>query len=471
MLYDKLKKYSNSGIYPFHMPGHKRNNTDISNILPYGIDLTEINGFDNLHNASGCIKELEQKTANAYSVNNAFLLVNGATGGILASIRAMTNYGDTIIMARNCHKSVYNAIEICGLNPVYVQPETDDEFGIFSSVAPSEIENQLIKNPNASLVILTSPTYEGVVSDIKAISKICKKYCVKLFVDEAHGAHFPFCKIFPEEAVKCGADAAVVSLHKTLPSLTQTALLLTDDINLSKKFEENLSVFETSSPSYILMSSIENCIEYICDNPKIFDTYADNLKNFNECVKSFETLKILCFGSDSINNHSFFNFDIGKIIISTAHIGINGTELANILREKYKIETEMAYGNYVLAMTSVCDTKEGFDRLSNALISIDKDFVSNSKINKSKFKTEIPKKQFNASQRYKYKAETVALSMTQGRTSLEYVWAYPPGVPLLVPGEIITDALIEEIAFLIKTNTEIFSNEKNMPESISVAVI
>ncbi len=471
MLYDKLKKYSNSGIYPFHMPGHKRKNIDSSNILPYGIDLTEINGFDNLHNAEGCIKELEQKTAKAYSVKKAFLLVNGATGGILASIRAMTNYGDTVITARNCHKSVYNAIELCGLNPVYVQHETDDEFGVFSSVSPSEIEYLLLKNPNARLVILTSPTYEGVVSDIKAISKICKKYGVKLFVDEAHGAHFPFCKIFPEEAVKCGADAAVVSLHKTLPSLTQTALLLTDDVDLSKKFEDNLSVFETSSPSYVLMSSIENCIEYICNNPKIFNTYSDNLNNFNECVKRLKNLKLLCFGSDNIKNHSFFDFDIGKIIISTAHIDINGTELANIFREKYKIETEMAYNDYVLAMTSVCDTKEGFDKLSNALISIDKDFISNSEIIKNKFKTEIPKKQFNASQRYKYKSETVALSRAQGRISLEYVWAYPPGIPLLVPGEVITDALIEEIAFLIKTNTDIFSSEKNMPENISVAVI
>ena len=213
MLYDKLKSYKESGIYPFHMPGHKRKDITNDGLLPYNIDLTEIDGFDNLHNACGCIKEIEKKAEKLYCVNRALLLVNGATGGILASIRAMTDYGDKIIVARNCHKSVYNAIELCGLNPEYILPEYDENYGIFASISPQNLKTLLDKNPDTKLVIITSPTYEGIVSDIKSISDICHRYGAMLFVDEAHGAHFPFSEKFPSEAVKCGADVAVVSLH------------------------------------------------------------------------------------------------------------------------------------------------------------------------------------------------------------------------------------------------------------------
>ena len=273
MLYDKLKSYKDSGIYPFHMPGHKRNDILNDGLLPYEIDLTEIEGFDNLHNACGCIREIEKKAEKLYRVNRAFLLVNGSTGGILSSIRAMTNFGDKIIVTRNCHKSVYNAIELCGLNPEYILPEYDENNGVFTSVSPHKLEELLRENPDTKLVVITSPTYEGVVSDIKAIADICHKNGAMLFVDEAHGAHFPFSEKFPSEAVRCGADVAVVSLHKTLPSFTQTALLLTDNSELSDKLQENLSVFETSSPSYILMSAIENCLDYISENKNDFEVY------------------------------------------------------------------------------------------------------------------------------------------------------------------------------------------------------
>ena len=234
MLYDKLKKYSKSGVYPFHMPGHKRNPMLCDGIMPYGIDLTEIDGFDNLHNAEGCIFEVQNLAERLYNVKKAFLLVNGATGGILSAVRAMTNRGDKVIVARNSHKSVYNALELCGLEPEYIVPAVDDEFGINCSITPLQVEKAIVENPNTKLLIITSPTYEGVVSDIKEISRIAHLHNVSVLVDEAHGAHFPFSKSFPSEAVASGADAAVASLHKTLPSLTQTALLLTS--NACRKF-------------------------------------------------------------------------------------------------------------------------------------------------------------------------------------------------------------------------------------------
>lgn len=467
MLYDKLKSYKNSGIYPFHMPGHKRIDILNDGLLPYGIDLTEIEGFDNLHNACGCIIEIEKKAEKLYRVNRAFLLVNGSTCGILSSIRAMTNFGDKIIVARNCHKSVYNAIELCGLNPEYILPEYDEKYGVFTSVAPENLETLLSKNPDTKLVVITSPTYEGVVSDIKAIADICHKNGAMLFVDEAHGAHFPFSEKLPNEAVKCGADVAVVSLHKTLPSFTQTALLLTDNSELSDKLQENLSVFETSSPSYILMSAIENCLDYIAENKNAFEVYINRLTDFYNETKPLKNLSILY--DDNSFLESCFAYDFGKIVVSTAETNISGTELARILREEYKIETEMSYNDYVIAMTSICDSDEGFNRLKNALLDIDRTLNKNEKSHSNYNFSEIPNRNFYSYQKNNFKAEKIKFQKAQGRVSLEYIWAYPPGIPLIVPGEIITDKLINQINILLSNNIQINSTKNTMPDYIYAA--
>ena len=312
MLYDKLKKYSKSGVYPFHMPGHKRNTALSDGIMPYEIDLTEIDGFDNLHNAESCILEVQNLAEKLYNVKKAFLLVNGATGGILSAVRAMTDRGDKVIVARNSHKSVYNALELCGLTPKYIVPKVDKQFGINCSITPSQAEKAIRENPDAKLLIITSPTYDGVVSDIKEICRIAHLHNVSVLVDEAHGAHFPFSGSFPVEAIQCGADVAVASLHKTLPSLTQTALLLTSNEELINPLAENLAIFETSSPSYVFMSSIEKCLDF-CKNTKAFDEYIIRLNSFDEKCRELKNIKVLCCGNDNIKNHNFFDFDISKI--------------------------------------------------------------------------------------------------------------------------------------------------------------
>lgn len=463
MLYSKLKNYSESGIYPFHMPGHKRTDIKGDSTIPYAIDLTEIYDFDNLHNAEGYIKEVEEKAEMLYSVKHAHILVNGATGGILSSVRAMTSFGDRIIMARNCHKSVYNAVELCSLKPLYVLPEYDSEFGINASVKPSEIEKLLKKYDDIRLVIVTSPTYEGIVSDIKNIAEICHRHGAYLLVDEAHGAHFPFSDSFPSEAVALGADAAIVSLHKTLPSLTQTALLLTNNDKLHLKFAENLSVFETSSPSYILMSSVVVCLDFIEKNKSAFEEYALKLKSFyNEC-KKLKCVNILT------KKYDYFDFDISKLIISVRNTTMSGTELANILRENYKIETEMSYTDYVIAMTSVCDTYEGFERLINALCDIDKSLSKSEISNSGNTEYIIPERSFCSSDRYRIKGRIIDINESSDMVSLEYLWAYPPGIPLLVPGEIISKEIITQIKKLTDSKVELYSTNKNAPNKIYVA--
>ncbi|MDD6433090.1 MAG: aminotransferase class I/II-fold pyridoxal phosphate-dependent enzyme [Ruminococcus bromii] len=466
MLFDKLKEYTKNGIYPFHMPGHKRNNIDEDGIIPYEIDLTEIEGFDNLHSPNNCIKNIEEKAERLYSVNKTFLLVNGATCGILSSIRAMTRAGDKVIVARNCHISVYNAIEICSLEPIYIMPDLLDDFGINNSISPLQIENALKDNPDTSLVIITSPTYEGIVSDIRLISDICHKYGAKLFVDEAHGAHFPFSDRFPSEAVQSGADVAVVSLHKTLPSLTQTALLLTNDNSICNALQANLSIFESSSPSYILMASIEKCLDYIIENGNDFKNYTDNLDSFYCKTQNLKNIKVL-YNQKNICS-SYFDYDFGKILISTSGTTINGKKLAKILRENYKIETEMSYTNYVLAMTSVCDSEQGFTRLADSLIKIDKELRMNPQ-SECHIITELPCKRFKSSQRFNFTPQVISLKNAENKISLEYIWAYPPGIPIIVPGEIISNQIIDTIFALKKNNIDIYSSEKMVPNFITVA--
>lgn len=464
MLYDKLKMYSESGVYPFHMPGHKRNPMLCDGIMPYEIDLTEIDGFDNLHNAESCILEVQNLAEKLYNVKKAFLLVNGATGGILSAVRAMTNRGDKVLVARNSHKSVYNALEICGLEPEYIVPEVDDEFGINCSITPLQVEKAIVENPDAKLLIITSPTYEGVVSDIKGICRIAHLHNVMVLVDEAHGAHFPFSKSFPSEAVASGADAAVASLHKTLPSLTQTALLLTSNESLINSLAENLAIFETSSPSYIFMSSIEKCLDF-CKNTKAFDEYIIRINSFDEKCRELKNIKVLCCGNDNIKNHNFFDFDISKITVSVRGLDINGTQLAEILRNDFKIEPEMVCSDYVLLISTVCDTDEGFARLINALQIIDSK-CSVKELNVCRYSITMPKIAVKPCECSGKDGEFCLLEHSIDKISLEYVWAYPPGIPIIAKGEIITQDIANIIIAQIASGINVCSTKGKIPKEI-----
>lgn len=465
MLYDKLKEYSQSGVYPFHMPGHKRRG--VGGLLPYELDLTEIEGFDDLHDPSGCIREVERKAQELYKARRAFLLVNGTTGGILAAVRAMTCFGNKVIIARNCHRSVYHAAELCCLDPVYILAPVLSGSEIYGSVPPEQVELLLSENRDARLVVITSPTYEGVCSDITKISAICRRYGAALLVDEAHGAHFPFSECFPRPALDSGADAAVVSLHKTLPSPTQTALLLTNNSDLEKSFQKQLAVFETSSPSYLLMSGIELCLRYMENNS--YKEYFKSLSAFYEQAKNLKKIKLLY---PSKKNGLIFDYDPGKLVILTHGTGLTGKELAAILRERYDIETEMSSAHHLIAMTSICDTAEGFKRLINALIDIDlsiKDSeYSAKKINPAMI-SEPPQKRSSPWECFRCKPVETDFEKAVGRTSLEYIYAYPPGIPYIVPGEIIGEETVKKIRSLLANGVEVISSDKKMPARITVA--
>ena len=373
MLYDKLKEYAASGVYPMHMPGHKRNTELLLPGLPYEIDVSEIYGFDFLHDPHGVLKETAEIAAELYGSDRAFPLINGSTVGILAAIGAHAGRGDKVLVARGCHQSVYNAIELFGLEPVFIMPEMDEVTGITCSVDPVAVRSALDSNMDTRLVVITSPTYEGVISDIGAIADISHSRGIPLFVDGAHGAHLGFSKGFPDSAVHSGADITVVSLHKTLPALTQCSLLHVcgERADLGE-LSRLLSVLQTSSPSYVLMASIDRCLRLlVSDKDRLFIEYERCLEQFGRGAAALKKLSVLCKGNDA-PHPGFFAFDPGKIVIVTKDSSISGLELMSILREEYLIEVERAYPGYVIAMTGICDTAEGFGRLADALFMIDK---------------------------------------------------------------------------------------------------
>lgn len=473
-LLDRLKALAASNSIPMHMPGHKRNTALLGTDLPYNIDITEIDGFDNLHGASGILNEYMEEIADFYGTERSFYLVNGSTCGILAGIRAAMKRGGKIAIARNCHKSVYHAIELFGLEAVYLMPEMDEAFGIYGGIATASIADTLNTHPDTQLVVLTSPTYEGVVSDIAAIAEICHGHGIPLMVDEAHGSHFNHSEHFPSSATALGADIVIQSLHKTLSSLTMTSLAhLTGDLIRPEEVARQLAIFESSSPSYVLMASIDRCFRLLRDEgEQLFENYNQRLAGFSEKMEQLQHLKVLCHGNDRSALHpTFFAFDKGKIFISTQGTGLTGQKLSEMLRSEYHIEMEMVYGDHALAMTSVCDTDVAMDALADALLAIDGTLDSKSgehTLYNGTLLFSLPDKQCEIWQALESEKVDCPIENAIGQTAAEYVWAYPPGIPLLVPGERISDGFIRQVHTLLEKGTKVYSDADGLPENIQI---
>ncbi len=451
-LYDAIKAYSRGGSLPMHMPGHKRNTSLLGGDLPYNIDFTEINGLDNLHNPTGIIKNAQEKAAALYDCDKAFLLVNGSTCGILAAVHSTVRYGGDVIMARGSHKSVYNAVALRGAKAHYIYPPTDNLTGVCASVTPDSVEEAFHECPQAQTVIVTSPTYEGVISDISAIANIAHSHGVPLIVDGAHGAHLRF--VYGTDYFD-GADIVIMSLHKTLPALTQTAVaVLNGGLVSSEDFAAALGIFETSSPSYILMASADRCLDFIYNNgTEMFLNYNNLIKSFSEDMRGLKHLSVLCMGSDSLKNHNFFAYDFGKITVCTGGTNISGIQLMDLLRERYSIELEMAYPNYALAMTSVCDSKESMSRLSNALLEIDKELHS---AHTSTFPSTVPRLEKSQSVYTSHRGGSKnSHSLTVGEPAGYCVYAYPPGIPIALSDETVSAELVEYIDKLTKSGVDV----------------
>ena len=446
-LLEALQRYTASDAVPMHMPGHKRNG-DVAPFLKTlnaPLDITEIDGFDDLHDARGILRRGMERAARLWGARRTFFLVNGSTCGILASIHAVLGRGGHAVVARNCHKSVYHGLELCNVTPHFVYPQMEERFGICASISPAQIEQALAACPQAQLVIVTSPTYEGILSDIAAIAEIAHRHGALLLVDEAHGAHLGMGD-FPDGAVACGADLVVQSAHKTLPSLTQTAFLhLSGERVDSERVARSLEIFETSSPSYLLMASLDSCVELLeREGEDLMWRWQTALTSFYHRVQHLRRLRVLGCGAPL--SPAVYDRDVSKIVVSTAGTSMKGPELMETLRKQAGIELEMASADYVVAMTGPGDTPATLNALADALCTVDENIQQSDRVSLrpalQPMHRECTIQQAMASPREKC-AQMDAL----GRVSAGYVWAYPPGIPLLVPGERI------EKSFLSLLNT------------------
>ncbi len=455
-LHEKLDALAHTKEYAFHMPGHKRNPLNGVFGEAMKIDITEIEGFDNLHHPEGILKKEQEFASFLYGVKQTFFLVNGSTCGVLASICAMTKDGDAIIMARNSHRSAYNAVFLKGLRTYYVYPSSfSKKTDISGKIEAKDIAKQMDEN-NVKVVFITSPTYEGIVSDIEDIAREVHKRDGILIVDEAHGAHFGFHADFPKSAITRGADIVIQSMHKTLPSLTQTALLhICSDRVSTAKIAAQLSVFQTSSPSYVLMSSMSRCLHFLQEEGKeYFDSYLKKLNNFYKKTACLKHLSIIT--ADEIRKIYDAEFDPSKINICAKNlVDVNGMayagkELAKDLLEKYQLQMEMVSENYVLAMTSICDTQEGFDRLEQALFDIDRTLIRKETdkgyiSKKPEFRIISPQSLMTLKAAQEAEKEKIDRKDWEGKISAEYIYLYPPGSPILTPGEVISKEICELI--------------------------
>lgn len=464
-LLEKLKQYGSSDYYPLHMPGHKRHISHFGD--PFAIDITEIDGFDNLHHAQGILLEAQKRAAQLYGAEESFYLVNGSTCGILAAVSAATQRGDTVLMARNCHKAVYHAVFLNGLHAEYLYPEADMERGINGSILPEQVRRALEgqEAQRISAVVITSPTYDGVVSDIRRIAAEVHRAGAVLIVDEAHGAHFPMHEYFPETSLACGADLVINSLHKTMPALTQSALLHVQGSRIDReRLRQYLGIYQTSSPSYVLMAAMDRCVGLMQDRgEELFAVFTERLEKMRLELGKMKRLYLVT-GKES--ELSAFDYDRSKVLISTERCVYSGRELAEILRDEYHLEVEMDAPEYVTAIMTVSDTQEGFDRLTRALLEVDRELTETPKTMRKikqqghrwiKTLRSLPKNKevMTIEAAANSEAHAVWLRESAGCISAEFVYLYPPGIPLLVPGEQITQELLEEFSYYRKCGFEL----------------
>ncbi len=440
-LWEALKNRSND--YPFHMPGHKGGRLGAFQEI-MAQDITEIKGFDNLHQPQGIILEAQKRCAALFGAEESFFLVNGSTSGILSAILSVCKEGDEIVVARNCHKSAYSALVFSGANPVYIMPETIEGTDFLGSISLEQIQKTVTEQTKA--VILTSPTFEGITSDIAAISDFVHQKGIILIVDEAHGAHMNFHDFFPKTALQQHADIVIQSLHKTLPCPTQTAVLHVQGNRVDReKLKQSLAMFQTSSPSYLFLAAIDFCCHWLQEQGKVaFEQYVQNLKWFYEQAKQWKHISLF-------DNYQYQ--EKGKLILQLSQRQMTGIQLNDILIERYHIELEMGFLHHAIAMTSPADTKEGFAALLEAITQIDAEFCDIPQaVTLSYPKSDLPMIQCSPRQAFFAPKKEIRLKESQGSICGEFVIPYPPGIPIVAPGEIITEEKIQQINVLKKAN-------------------
>lgn len=449
-LYEAMKEYQRDRVVKFDVPGHKggRGNKVLREFLGEPCMKNDVNSMkplDNLCHPVSVIKRAQELAADAFGAENSIFIVNGATGAVQAMVMSVCKAGDKIILPRNVHRSAINALVVCGAVPVYVNPGVNSALGIPLGMTPAEVEAAIDANSDAKAVLVNNPTYYGICSDLKKITEIAHSRGLKVLCDEAHGTHFYFGEGLPASGMSCGADMAAVSVHKTGGSLTQSALLL-----LGKGIDPNyvrqiINLTQTTSASYLLMASLDLARQNLALNGREF--YAKTVEFADYARQEINEIGgYYAFGEELCDGGAFFAFDKTKLSVHTRAMGLAGIEVYDLLRDEYGIQIEFGDIGNILAIITGGDRALEIERLLGALSEI-KRLHGKSPVGLFDHEYINPVVEATPQQAFYAEQETLPIEQTAGRVCSEFVMCYPPGIPILAPGERITRDILDYIAF------------------------
>lgn len=449
-VYEALENFRRMRVVPFDVPGHKRGrgNPELTAFLGQQCMWADVNSMkplDNLCSPVSVIREAEELAADAFGAAHAFLMVGGTTSSVQSMVLTACKRGDEIILPRNVHRSVINALVLCGAVPVYVNPEVNQELGISLGMRREQVEKAIAEHPGAVAVLVNNPTYYGICSDLRAIVKMAHKAGMLCLADEAHGTHFYFGGGLPVSAMEAGADMAAVSMHKSGGSLTQSSLLLTGPNVHAGYVRQIINLTQTTSGSYLLMSSLDiSRRNLVLRGREVFHQVADMASYARQEINAIGGY--YAFGRELMNGNSVFDFDTTKLSIHTRDIGLAGIEVYDILRDEYDIQIEFGDIGNILAYLSMGDRLQELERLVSALAEIRRRYQKDAAglLSQEYIEPEVvtsPQEAFYAEK------ESLLLTESEGRVCSEFVMCYPPGIPILAPGERITAEILEHIQY------------------------
>ena len=449
-IYEALERFRKKRVVPFDVPGHKRGrgNPELAQLLGekcVGLDVNSMKPLDNLCHPVSVIREAEELAADAFGAAHAFLMVGGTTSAVQSMILSVCKAGDKIILPRNVHKSAINALVLCGAIPVYVNPEVDQRLGISLGMKREQVEKAIKEHPKAVAVLVNNPTYYGICSDLRAIVKMAHDAGMLCLADEAHGTHFYFGGGLPVSAMAAGADMASVSMHKSGGSLTQSSLLLTGPNVHAGYVRQIINLTQTTSGSYLLMSSLDISRRNLAQRGRqIFHQVADMAEYAREEINSIGDF--YAYGKDMINGGSVYDFDVTKLSVYTRDIGLAGIEVYDLLRDEYDIQIELGDIANILAYISIGDRIQDIERLVGALADIKRLYAKDPEKMPG---AEYIKPTVLVSPQTAFYAEKKAVPIreTKGMICSEFVMCYPPGIPILAPGERITAEILDYIEY------------------------
>lgn len=449
-VYEALERFRKQRVVPFDVPGHKRGrgNPELVKLLGeqcVSLDVNSMKPLDNLCHPVSVIYDAEQLAADAFGAAHAYFMVGGTTSAVQSMILTACKAGDKIILPRNVHKSVINALVLCGAEPVYVNPDVDNHIGIALGMETSLVEKAMNDNPDAVAVFVNNPTYYGICSDLRSIVKLAHDRGMLVLADEAHGTHLYFHEKLPVSAMEAGADMAAVSMHKSGGSLTQSSLLLLNSTVNTRYVEQIINLTQTTSASYLLLSSLDISRRNLAlRGHESFEKVSSMAEYARSEINSIGGY--YAYGRDIVNGGSIYDFDVTKLSVYTRDMGLTGIEVYDLLRDEYDIQIEFGDIGNILAYISIGDRIQDIERLVGALEDIKRLYSrTSSKLHNAEYIAPIvaatPQKAFYSDK------ELVPIRETAGRICGEFVMCYPPGIPILAPGEQITTEIIDYILY------------------------